>query len=558
MYNKLQMALVYFYDANERDVKQLSALLQGSGHQLKFSAEKIDLANCDPETEAVSVFTTSHVSQQVIEAMPKLKLIACRSTGFDNIDLKATKDHGVSVVNVPTYGEETVAEYVFALLLALQRKLPAVLRAESQTVSSDELMGHDLEGLTIGVVGTGHIGQNVIKIANGFSMQVLAYDVKPKPELEGQHNFNYVDLDELLKRADIVSLHTPYLPSTHHLMNHDNLSKMKPGAILVNTARGEIVDTAALCELLVDGQLGGAAIDVIEGEALLHYREETALLRSHTIPEALLRHSVEISTLEKMPNVIISPHNAFNTAEAIYRINQITAGNITDFWRGNVTNKVEPPKASIGKLLLVRHAESEWNATGRWTGTTDVHLSAKGFRESALLGQALKQLDVPIDIAYCSEQVRSRETLEAMLDTAQMFDVPVAASGALNERDYGEYTGKNKWEVQKSIGEKAFDDLRRGWDVPIPGGETLKKVYERVMPFYQQTVLPLLKEGKNVLLVAHGNSLRALVKHLESISDKDVSGLEMIFGQIVIYDVSTEGLKSDSSAVKIDSPPPNA
>jgi 2,3-bisphosphoglycerate-dependent phosphoglycerate mutase len=342
-------------------------------------------------------------------------------------------------------------------------------------------------------------------------------------------------------------------------MNRDRLSKMKPGAILVNTARGELVDTNALIELLDNGYLGGAAIDVVEGEALLDHHEETALLRSHTLPDEVLRHSVEIDVLKKMPNVIISPHNAFNTVEAILRINQTTANNIIDYWNGNLPNKVEPPKKPIGKLLIARHTESEWNATGQWSGISDVHLSEKGFKEAAMFGHALKNMDIQIDVAFCSEQIRSRETLEGILNTAQIFDVEIVTNGAINERDYGQYTGKNKWEMKELIGEEEFHALRRGWNVPVPGGETLEMVYERAVPFYKNTILPRLLTGENVLIVAHGNSIRALMKYIESISDEDVSKLEMLFGQIIIYDISQDGLRQDSSIVKIETiTPPNA
>jgi D-lactate dehydrogenase len=552
------MALIYFYDATELDRTQLSAALEGTDHHWEYVTEKVDLANCHPEAEVISVFVSSDVSRVVIEAMPKLRLIACRSTGFDNIDLAAAQEHSVTVVNVPTYGEATVAEYAFTLLLALQRKLPAVLKTGNEQFLSGNLMGHDLQGKVFGAVGTGHIGQKALKIADGFSMKTIAYDSFPKTELQDEYHFKYVELDELLAQADVVSLHLPYLPSTHHIMNRERLQKMKSGAILINTARGELLDANALIELLDQGHLGGAAIDVIEGEALLNYHEETALLRGHTLPEDVLRHGVEISVLEKMPNVIISPHNAFNTVEAIQRINETSAKNIVDFWYNKVPNKVVPPKKPFGKLLVVRHAESEWNVTGQWTGITNVHLSEKGFRESAMLGQALQGLNIPIDIAYCSEQIRTRETLEGMLDAAQQFNVAIEVNKAINERDYGEYTGKNKWEVKELIGEKAFNDLRRGWDVPVPGGETLKMVYEQVLPFYTGTVLPLLKDGQNVLIVAHGNSIRALMKYLESISDEGVQDLEMLFGQIIIYDITPDGLKADSSVVKIDTTPPHA
>lgn len=552
------MALIYIYDATDLDKQQLSESLKDSDHRLEFIADKIEPSNCNPDSEVISVFVSSNVTREVIEALPKLKIIACRSTGFNNVDFAAATERGITVLNVPTYGESTVAEYTFTLLLALQRKLPDVLKANDVEVSTEQLTGHDLEGKVFGAIGTGHIGQKALKIASGFSMKTIAYDAFANNELQDELNFKYVELDELLQQADIVSLHVPYLPSTHHLMNRERLTKMKQGAILINTARGELVETRALIELLDSGQLGGAAIDVIEGEVLLHHDEETALLRSQTIPESMLRHGVEISALKKMPNVIISPHNAFNTVEAIQRINQTTAKNITDYWKGETPNKVAPAKKPKGKLIVARHAESEWNATGQWTGITDVHLSEKGFKESAMLGKALKELEIPVDVAYCSQQIRSRETLEGMLNASQQFDVDINVSGALNERDYGEYTGKNKWEIKEAIGEEAFNQIRRGWDAPVPGGETLKMVYERVIPFYADTILPLLNEGKNVLLVAHGNSIRALMKFIDSISDEDVSQLEMIFGRIIVYDVSDEGLKVSSSSTQIDSKPPNA
>jgi len=552
------MALIYFYDATELDKEQLTASLIETDHRWEYVADKIGTDNLNPDTEVISVFVTSTVTREIIEHLPNLKLIACRSTGFNNIDLDAAEAHGVTVVNVPTYGEATVAEYAFTLLLALRRRLPQMLAIRGQQFKPQELIGHDLEGLTFGVVGTGHIGLKAIRIANGFSMKVIAHDAFPKIELEQEYHFKYTQLDDLIQQADIISLHVPYLPSTHHIVNRERLERMKPGAVLVNTARGELVDSKVLVEMLDSGHLGGAALDVLEGEALLSYDEETALLRGTKLPEEVLRHSVEISALEKMPNVIISPHNAFNTVEAIRRINQTTGKNIIDFWYGSTPNKITKPKKTAGKLLVTRHAESEWNATGQWTGITDVHLSSKGFHESALLGQALKTLDLPIDIAYCSEQIRTRETLEGMLDASQQFDVDIIINKALNERDYGEYTGKNKWEMKDILGEDAFNRLRRGWDEPIPGGETLKMVYARVIPFYKETVLPLLLDGKNVLLVAHGNSIRALMKYLESISDEDVADLEMLFGQIIVYDVTPEGLKASSKTTTIDTTPPNA
>lgn len=535
------MAKIIFYDSTELDKKQISLALKSTDHNWEYIESKINLDNCDPQAEVISIFVTSTVTRKMIEKMPNLKLIACRSTGFNNVDFDAVRELGITVTNVPTYGEATVAEYAFTLLLALSRKLPDVLEAENEQFNPTELMGGDLEGKVFGCIGSGHIGQKSIKIANGFGMKVVAYDAFPKEELQDSLNFKYLELDELLAKADAVSIHVPYFPSNHHFMNIESLKKMKPGAFLINTARGELVDTKALIEVLDNGLLGGAAIDVIEGEALLNHHEETALLRSNTLPEDVMRHSVEISILKKMPNVIVSPHNAFNTIEAIGRINNTTVKNIIDYWYGNTPNKVEPAKKPPGKLLIVRHAESEWNATGKWTGITDVHLSEKGFKEAAKLGIALKKLEIKVDTAYCSQQIRTLETMSGILDASQQFNVDILRNEALNERDYGEYTGKNKWEVKDLIGEEAFNNLRRGWDVPVPGGETIKMVYERVVPFYQQTILSLLQEGKNVLIVAHGNSIRALMKYIENISDDGVADLEMLFGQINIYEISKDG-----------------
>lgn len=550
------MAKIIFYDATPLDTEQLSDALADTDHQWQFIPEKIETANLDPDAEVISVFVTSHVSAELIDSMPKLRLIACRSTGFNNIDFEAVQRRDITVVNVPTYGESTVAEYAFMMLLALMRKLPDVLAAENEEFSPQDLIGHDLQGKVFGVIGTGHIGQKALQIAHGFSMRTLAYDTYPSPQLEQDYNFNYVSLEQLLQESDIISLHIPYLPSTRHIMDRSHLSQMKRGAILVNTARGELVDTKALIDLLDSGHIGGAAIDVVEGEALLNQHEETALLRSQVLPEEVLRHSVEISVLKKMPNVIISPHNAFNTVEAIGRINATTAQNIIDFWYGNTPNIVKPAKKPRGKLIVTRHTESEWNAIGQWTGVTDVHLSEKGFKEAAMLGKALKETDLTIDIAYCSQQIRTRETLEAIINTTQQFEVPVITDAAINERDYGEYTGKNKWQMKDLIGEEAFNAIRRGWEVPIPGGETLKNVYERVVPFFRDNVWPRLNNGENVLLVGHGNCIRALMKYLESISDDDIANLEMLFGQILIYDLDDNGLSAKKTQLSIDTLPP--
>lgn len=192
-----------------------------------------------------------------------------------------------------------------------------------------------------------------------------------------------------------------------------------------------------------------------------------------------------------------------------------------------------------GTLILARHHESEWNKLGKWTGTRDRHLTEYGFQKSGDMGLLIK--DITIDQAFASMQVRSIETLSCMLNVCERYEVPTEHSAALNERDYGEYTGKNKWEMEEKLGEEEFEKLRRGWDYPIPGGESLKKVSERVVPYFLEKILPQILDDKNVLVVAHGNSLRTLIKYIENISDEDMDHVEMPFGSIIVYKVTPTG-----------------
>ena len=193
----------------------------------------------------------------------------------------------------------------------------------------------------------------------------------------------------------------------------------------------------------------------------------------------------------------------------------------------------------MAKLILVRHGESEWNKTGLWTGWTDIGLSEKGKEEARLAGEKLKNLQ--IDIVYTSPLIRAKQTLNEIKNVLGLENLETVENQALTERNYGIYTGKNKWEIQKEVGDEQFQKIRRGWDVPIPDGETLKDVYNRAVPYYESEILPKLKDGKNVLIVAHGNSLRALVKYLEKISDADVEKLEIPTGAALVYEVSPNG-----------------
>jgi 2,3-bisphosphoglycerate-dependent phosphoglycerate mutase len=203
------------------------------------------------------------------------------------------------------------------------------------------------------------------------------------------------------------------------------------------------------------------------------------------------------------------------------------------------TSHYTPDQSSFGKLILVRHAESEWNKLGKWTGLSDVHLSKKGSSDAILLGLCLQ--DIEIDVVYCSEQVRTVETMEILLKAAKNETAKITRNKNLNERDYGEYTGLDKWEVRDRVGDMTFKKIRRGWDYPIIGGETLKMVFARVVPFYKDFIIPELMLGKNVVIISHGNTLRALVKYIESIDDTAIDGLEIPFDEILIFQIKSDG-----------------
>lgn len=192
----------------------------------------------------------------------------------------------------------------------------------------------------------------------------------------------------------------------------------------------------------------------------------------------------------------------------------------------------------MAALVLVRHGESEWNAKGLWTGWTDVNLSENGREEACKAGELLK--DIHFDVAYTSDLKRAQQTLDGIQEVLGTQLIPTQTK-ELNERSYGDYTGKNKWEIKEQVGEEKFQRIRRSWDYPPPNGESLKMVYERVIPYYEAEILPKLKEGKNVIIAAHGNSLRALIKYLDNISDEDIPMLEMATGSMYVYELDEDG-----------------
>lgn len=331
--------LFFLHEPWERDfIEKQTALSEKS--ELAFVNGLLDADHLPENRDAdiISIFVDSHLDAHVIEAFPHLKLIAARSTGYDHIDAEAVKKRGILVSTVPSYGEHTVAEYAFALLLALSRKVYHAYDRirETGSFSQEGLRGFDLNGKTIGVVGTGRIGKNVIRIANGFGMRVLASDAYPDEAFAKEVGCEYVDLSQLLGESDVVTLHVPYLESTHHLINKETIRQMKKGAYLINDSRGAVVDTEALVAALREGHVGGAALDVLEEEGAI--KDEATFLVSGHPAEANLRTVLANHILIDMPNVIITPHNAFNTIEALQRILQTSVENIAAFVAGKPEN----------------------------------------------------------------------------------------------------------------------------------------------------------------------------------------------------------------------------
>lgn len=209
-----------------------------------------------------------------------------------------------------------------------------------------------------------------------------------------------------------------------------------------------------------------------------------------------------------------------------------------------------------GMLVISRHTESEWNLLGIWTGQTDVDLTEKGHGEAEKLGELLR--GITFDAIYTSELKRTHQTLAGIMKGSGHTPLAHKQHRELSERDYGDLTGKNKWEVQKEIGDEAFMGIRRGWDYPVPGGETLKDVHGRAVPFFDREILPRLQAGENVLMVAHGNTIRALIKHLDDIHEDEIGSVEMGFGQILIYHIDPTGAIATKESKQADVTPPHA
>lgn len=331
-------------------------------HDLRFVGT---LAEVDGDAELLIILFGSRIDRAFLSAHPKLRFIATRSSGYDHIDLVACRERGIVVSSVASYGENTVAEHTFALMLSLTRRLREVAMAKRiGHFSFEEMRGFDLYGKTLGVIGTGRIGLHVIRLARGFGMRVLAYDIQPFDVLASLLNFTYAPLDEVLSGSHVISLHVPLTAATLHLLDRDAFAKCREGVIVINTSRGGVIDTAALLEALDSGRVGGAGLDVLEDERV--FQQEASRLITDQIVDLLQgdakspeeRHQLDPDRLEEIRvlgrneallargDVVFTPHIAFNSVEAVERIDEVTLENIRAFVAGAPVNVICEHSAS--------------------------------------------------------------------------------------------------------------------------------------------------------------------------------------------------------------------
>lgn len=318
---------VFSSKSYDREFLDSANAAANAGHELSYFEVKLGLQSAVLAAghEAVCAFVNDQLDRNVLEklAAQDTKLVALRSAGFNHVDLEAAYDLDIRVGRVPAYSPQAVAEHTAALILSLNRKIhKAYARVREGNFALEGLLGFDLSGRSVGIVGTGKIGLCMARIMRGFGCQLLAFDPHPDPELE-ELGGRYVELSELLSSSDIISLHCPLNPATHHLINRSAIDQMKPGVMVINTSRGAVVDTKAMIAGLKSGKIGYLGLDVYEEESDLFFEN----LSDQTIQDDVF------ARLLTFPNVLITGHQAFFTREAMSSIAQTTIGNISSFER---------------------------------------------------------------------------------------------------------------------------------------------------------------------------------------------------------------------------------
>jgi D-lactate dehydrogenase len=334
------MATIAFVELEPWEKKHVQKLL--TQHTLIFLDQALSAQNIAKakSAEVLALFIYSKITKALLSKLPKVRLITTMSAGFDHIDLDACAARGVTVCNVPAYGDNTVAEHTFALILTVARKIvESVERTRKGNFELNGLMGIDLKGKTLGVVGTGKIGRYVAHIGSeGFGMHVIASDTMPNLDWARECGIRYVPFEQLLAESDIITFHVPLTKETTHMLNTKNLDKVKKGAILINTARGAVIETDAIVRGLQNGIFSGVGLDVLEEECAI--KEEKELVCAAFKKTCDLKTLLEEHILLQQPNVVITPHSAFYSKEALQRILDTTVENINAFFRKKPVNVV--------------------------------------------------------------------------------------------------------------------------------------------------------------------------------------------------------------------------
>lgn len=322
------MTTIAFFDAKSYDIKSFNSINKDYGFNIQYFKERLSIKTLPlaKGADIVCIFVNAECDQQVINGLVAVgvKLIALRCAGFNNVDLNAAKDK-LRVVRVPAYSPHAVAEYAVALMLCLNRKIyRAVDRIREGNFKLSGLLGFDMYGKTVGVIGMGRVAKILIEILRGFGMNILAYDLYPDKKFAEEHQVKVVGLDELYRNSDIISLHCPLTPDTKFMINKESIAKMKPGVMVINTGRGKLIHTEDLIEGLRMKIVGSAGLDVYEEEQNYFYED---------LSEKMIDDDV-LARLLVMPNVILTSHQAFFTKEALHNIAKTTLDSIKAFTEG--------------------------------------------------------------------------------------------------------------------------------------------------------------------------------------------------------------------------------
>jgi len=323
---------ISLFSALPHDIESFSMANKNPNLEFNFIPERLGLNSLElvKDSTIVCVFVNDLLDRTVLLGLQKkgIKLIVMRCAGYNNLDLDSAKELGISVLRVPAYSPNSVAEHAVAMMMCLNRKLhTAHKRTQDGNFSINDLMGFDMVNKTVGIIGTGRIGLITAQILRGFGMQVLAYDPYAQEKLDF---ISYLSFDEVLEQSDIVSLHCPLNQSTKYLINSATLAKMKPGAMLINTSRGGVVETQAVVSALKSAQLASFGMDVYEKEDKYFHHDHSANILADD----------DLNLLKTFPNVLITSHQAFFTHEAISNIAQISLENIDSFLNGKTTNLI--------------------------------------------------------------------------------------------------------------------------------------------------------------------------------------------------------------------------